>query len=467
MSSNLWWKTKDIILREPTTNDDESNDDFSDNSYSDNEFDFKKGFENPSSSSNSNVNNNKTEPAKNPLQISNSNSGDDSHNEFNRKIYNQTYDLTSKKSKVNPIGHKTIEHTMHIDSAHRERIFQDLHNGEYHHPENINTIIPTYNNASFNTKFSYVPTAPILRVISMKLVAVNLPSTWYTFDYKFGNTVFRLDKLVGGQWETIGNKTSFIDIGNYTKKGLLRQLEAKTKQLNGGVDCIEFYIEGEAPDGSEPGTGRLKGKSLIAETPLKIVYLSDSFTTNPPPEIGNAFTYGPKRNKNLGRHLGMRRAPDAFGEYAFEIPVSTNARGELLGETSLDVFGSRYFYLVINEHASARASISKAGTGTLQETSQGERSEIPDNMHILAKINLANTGLTRSTGLEGLTNALTSPTIVSDIAIQTNVRKYFGPVTIEKLDIELIDAYGYRVDLHDHDWSFTLKIDRYYDNSDM
>lgn len=462
MSSNLWWNTKEIILREPTTNDDESNDDFSDNCYSDNEFDFKEGFENPSSSSNSNVNNNKTEPTKNSLQTSNSNNGDDSQNEFNRNIYNQTYVRTNKISKVNPIVHKTIEQTIHIDSTHRERIFQDIHNGEHHHPENINTIIPTYNNASFNTKFSYVPTAPILRVVSMKLMAINLPSTWYTFDYKFGNTVFCLYKLVGGQWIKLGNKTSFIDIGNYTKKGLLRQLEVKTKELNGGIDCVEFYIEGEAPDGSEPGTGRLKGKSLIAE-PLKIIYFSDNILRNPPPEIGSEFTYGPKLNKNLGRHLGMRRAADAFGEYGFEIPVSTNARGELLGETSLDVFGSRYFYLVINEHTSARASISKAGTGTLEETSQGERSEIPDNMHILAKINLANTGLTRSTGLEGLTNALTSPTIVSDIGIQTNVRKYFGPVTIEKLDIELIDAYGHRVDLHDHDWNFTLKLDCEYE----
>ena len=30
-------------------------------------------------------------------------------------------------------------------------------------------------------------------------------------------------------------------------------------------------------------------------------------------------------------------------------------------------------------------------------------------------------------------------------------------------DIELIDAYGHRVDLHDHDWNFTLKLDCEYE----
>ena len=41
-------------------------------------------------------------------------------------------------------------------------------------------------------------------------------------------------------------------------------------------------------------------------------------------------------------------------------------------------------------------------------------------------------------------------------------RNYFGPVTLERLSIKLIDDKGNLVNLHGHNWSFSLEIEQLY-----
>ena len=43
-----------------------------------------------------------------------------------------------------------------------------------------------------------------------------------------------------------------------------------------------------------------------------------------------------------------------------------------------------------------------------------------------------------------------------------NERKYFGPITLEKLGIRLIDSKGITLNLHGHNWSFTLAVEILY-----
>ena len=43
-----------------------------------------------------------------------------------------------------------------------------------------------------------------------------------------------------------------------------------------------------------------------------------------------------------------------------------------------------------------------------------------------------------------------------------NERKYFGPITLEKLGVKLIDSKGNTVNLHGHSWAFTLAIEILY-----
>ena len=54
------------------------------------------------------------------------------------------------------------------------------------------------------------------------------------------------------------------------------------------------------------------------------------------------------------------------------------------------------------------------------------------------------------------------PNIISNGQGMGNARKYFGPTTIEKLRIRLLDDKGYPADLHNGDFSFSLILERLY-----
>jgi len=54
------------------------------------------------------------------------------------------------------------------------------------------------------------------------------------------------------------------------------------------------------------------------------------------------------------------------------------------------------------------------------------------------------------------------PIIIQNNAGMDNGRKYFGPVTIEKLKVRLLDDKGYPADLHNGDISFSLLLKRLY-----
>lgn len=64
--------------------------------------------------------------------------------------------------------------------------------------------------------------------------------------------------------------------------------------------------------------------------------------------------------------------------------------------------------------------------------------------------------------IERLSSNLQSPLIVPNSAGMANGRRYFGPVTIEKLCVRLLDDKGNPVDLHCADISFSLIMERLY-----
>lgn len=64
--------------------------------------------------------------------------------------------------------------------------------------------------------------------------------------------------------------------------------------------------------------------------------------------------------------------------------------------------------------------------------------------------------------IERLSTNLQSPVITPNAAGMANGRRYFGPVTIEKLKIRLLDDKGFPVDLNCGDFSFSLILERLY-----
>jgi len=64
--------------------------------------------------------------------------------------------------------------------------------------------------------------------------------------------------------------------------------------------------------------------------------------------------------------------------------------------------------------------------------------------------------------VQRLSTNLQAPMIIPNAAGMDNGRRYFGPVTIEKLRVRLLDDKGFPVDLHCGDISFSLILERLY-----
>ena len=64
--------------------------------------------------------------------------------------------------------------------------------------------------------------------------------------------------------------------------------------------------------------------------------------------------------------------------------------------------------------------------------------------------------------VQRLSTNIQAPLIIPNSAGMDNGRRYFGPVTIEKLKVKLLDDKGYPVDLHGADISLSLIVERLY-----
>jgi hypothetical protein len=56
-----------------------------------------------------------------------------------------------------------------------------------------------------------------------------------------------------------------------------------------------------------------------------------------------------------------------------------------------------------------------------------------------------------------------NPRKSSDLGLITYPRKYFGPVNIQKLQIQLLDEYGRIINLNNMDYSICLTMETIYD----
>ena len=63
----------------------------------------------------------------------------------------------------------------------------------------------------------------------------------------------------------------------------------------------------------------------------------------------------------------------------------------------------------------------------------------------------------------GVTNGQTI--IIDGGTLQTQNRKYFGPINLNRLLITLYDDRGHVVNLNNSNWSFTLLVDQIYKKS--
>ena len=249
----------------------------------------------------------------------------------------------------------------------------------------------------------------ISKVVSMQLSSIELPTTFYTISNQLGNNFFTL---------SISTDTTIIIIpdGNYSPSDLVEYLNNIIQGLGSPFSDIIFILN--IILGTKTGSGQ-----LIAglKSPATITNFSLDFQAD---INGGEDNYTPLPLK-FGWLLGFRA-----GIY--------QNNSSYASEGIVDTSGIRYLYVVVDDHNN------NVNNGFYSAFSSSLL-----NNNILARISLQSNYF----------NIFSE----NNLSLVTTPRDYYGPVDIQKLDIQLLDEYGRILNIHNMDYSLCIKFTTIYD----
>jgi hypothetical protein len=376
---------------------------------------------------------------------------DETHQQMNRERLgiNQSYPIPVVQGDINPILQNLTSRIMCIDSQYRQNILPYVNNP---------------NSPSYNTDYTLDLSDPLTNVLSMKLLSVQIPTTWYTFDHSLGNTCFEVSGTI-------------IDIsdGNYSVTDLSNVLNPLF--ASNGIGLIFT--------GPEPYTGKISFENTSG-SPIIIKFYSEQGLCR------EACGPGAKINQNFGWNLGFRIEPDENGVISIIIPAGK----KIYSDVPADTYGPKYFILVVddfnNNHLNNGLVNIVDTTTKISIPNYYNAKDVSCNDNQSFMIRTAPRTLTQAqlysvneiiANRKKNTNKTSGPTTTDVLAIiplqlvnsfrpgpyiqfgqalQANIRNYFGPVNIDRLRVKLLDDKGNLVNLHDNDWSFTLVVEELY-----
>ena len=268
--------------------------------------------------------------------------------------------------------------------------------------------------ATSSTDFSIDLPVTVNNVVSLELVSLEIPATYFAISKSLGNNYFHV--------ETAANtfKKYTLPDGNYSRSQMEEELNS-ILTAGGGTNKVSIDVK--------------SGRTLIdvKATPGKIHFNLfsdlDGVATSPQPIDPTPI------QMKLGWILGYRAA-------VYKPATNSNV---FVSEGVFDGWGSRYFYFVLDD-------FNKNSINTIDAVLNA--SVISEN--ILAR-------LTRGALSSAFNAGFTLDTGIVNSDDTTRKRIFFGPVNIKKLRIRILDAYGRLVDLNNMDYSFALRLDRLYD----
>ncbi len=329
------------------------------------------------------------------------------------------------------------------------------------------------NSSTSSTNFTCTLTEKIKNVMRLKLHSIYIPRTWYTFDIFNFNTTFKVYR--GNIINETPTSIITIQDGNYTTDNLLVEIQ---NQLNSETDLSGLNI---------------RAKSLLTENTIVEFFNTNTDVSYTILFYSNKLSEsGARYDQNLGYSLGYRVEPDENHNMKIFLDRSGTEGNIVTAESPVNIDGPQYFMLIMDDFNNINNNViniednqsklplpanfcidkkvqlipilesdsgrqfTQAEIYSINEkiNSQNEvnnRKKSPNNSNVFAVIHLPNTN--------NKTIALSYSGLFNEIM---NERKYFAPCNIEKLKISLLDDKGNTVNLHGHNWSFSMIIDEIY-----
>lgn len=249
------------------------------------------------------------------------------------------------------------------------------------------------------------------QVVSLQLSALELPGTFYCVSKVFGNNYFTISYEAGVD---TGSVTIIVPDGNYTYTNFQDYINNFLAAL---ADTYLSRIYFQVDITGESGSGRM----IVGINSGTLFNFMLDFQA----DINGNLDQGTPLPLKLGWLMGFRE-----GKY-----VNNSA---YVSEGIFDLLGPKYIYLVVDEY-----------TNNTNDGFYGAFNSSILNKNILARISLQGTPF----------NFLTQ----NNLTLITTPRQYFGPIDIQKLNIQLLDEYGRILNLNNMDYSLCLTFQTIYD----
>jgi hypothetical protein len=275
---------------------------------------------------------------------------------------------------------------------------------------NINSCFRTNYYQSNPCDFLYIIPSEITKVTSMRLVSIEIPNSWYLFSTDKKNNWFEITIDVDD------DKKYCYDIsipeGNYDCDSLQEYLN-RTYFYESGIANYLKYIKFSI------NPHNLKSQFEIIEIDMERnpkMTFSLKFSQNINHNIMN--TFGWIIGFRLGNYLKMR---------------------SVISEGLFDAGGDRYIYIAINDfqYNNNTSNIVCFDKSILNED-------------VIAKIPMIDGKL--SLIINDNNNSL------------AKIRRYNGPINLNRLHIKILDHFGSIIDLNNMDFSMTLELEILYEN---
>jgi hypothetical protein len=276
---------------------------------------------------------------------------------------------------------------------------------------NIDTRFRENYYATTSTNFHVTLPLKLSKVVNLELTAMELPSTFYAVSKVLGNNTFVL--------EILDEPSLLVSIpdGNYDYLSLQNYLNHFLNSLEDSpYSEIEFLADINKMGGTKNGSGKMVVGSKSGELAFSINFLVDS--------SGNEDKLTPLPLK-FGWLMGFRA-----GYYENALTY--------VSEGVIDLTGPNYIYLVVDDF-----------NNSYDDGFYGSFNSSLLNKNIMARVSLQ--------------SSVFNHTSSNSYNLITSSRQYFGPVDIQKLQIQLLDEYGRILNLNNMDYSFCLTFQTLYE----
>lgn len=267
----------------------------------------------------------------------------------------------------------------------------------------------------YNSKpsdFTYTIPTPIKNIVSVSLASIDIPNSWYLISHSKGNNYFTIE--INSQYCKCEVHDIVIPDGNYDVKLLTSYLNNTYFHLSKTETLLKYV------------------KFSIHKHSLKTsfeVLNNDKFT-----DLKLNLKFVNKDNENImetfGWILGFR-----YGQYL-------DIEECILSEGLYDGGGDRFIYFCLTDF-----------NNTTNEHNIVCFDKTSVNKDIMAKIYIHN-GKFHLNIDENHDNSVSF----------TKTRLYNGPINFKKIRVQLLDQFGNIIDLNNMDFSFTLQLEKLYEN---